>query len=83
MKSQIFHTNAYKNIESKIKGFLNGYPDFLSEDTISSTRATGDALQHILEENFQGILGGFSKEYSASFARRAMADLAFTDRMDL
>lgn len=83
MKSQIFYTNAYKKIESKIESFLNKYPDFLSEDTVSSTRATGDAIQHILEENFQGILGNFSKEYSASFARRAMADLAFTDQKDL
>jgi len=83
LKSQIFYTNAYKKIESKIKSFLNGYPDFLSEDTISSPRATGDALQHILEENFQSILGKFSTEYSASFARRAMADLAFTDRRNL
>lgn len=75
MKSEIFYTNAYTKIESKIKSFLNRYPDFLGRDTISSTRATGDAIQHILEENFQGILGKFSKEYSARFARRAMADL--------
>lgn len=83
MKSQIFYTNTYKEIENKIKSFLNGYPDFLSMDTVSSTRATGDAIQHILEENFEDILGKFSKRYSASFARRAMADLAFTDRKDL
>jgi len=83
LKSQIFYATAYKKIEGKLKSFLNGYHDFLSEDTISSTRATGDALQHILEENFQGILGNYSKEYSATFARRAMADLAFTDRKDL
>jgi len=83
MKSQIFYTNAYKNIESKIQSFLNKYPDFLGEDTVTSTRATGDAIQHILEENFESIIAGFSKEYSASFARRAMADLAFTDQQDL
>lgn len=83
MKSEIFYTNAYKNIESKIKSFLNKYPDFLGKDTISSTRATGDAIQHILEENFEGILGHSCKDYSASFARRAMADLAFRDRKDL
>ena len=80
MKSQIFHTDAYEKIESKIKSFLNCYPEFLSADTVSSTRATGDAIQHILEENFQSIIGSFAKEYSARFARRAMADLAFTDR---
>ena len=83
MKSEIFYTNAYKKIESNINSFLNGYPDFLSNDTVSSPRATGDAIQHILEENFEKILGNRCKEYSASFARRAMADLAFTDRNDL
>ncbi len=83
MKSRIFHATVYRKIEGKIRSFLNRYPDFLSMDTVSSTRATGDAIQHILEENFQHILGAHSKEYSASFARRAMADLAFTDRDDL
>ena len=83
MKSEIFYTDSYKKIENKIGIFLNGYPDFLSKDTVSSTRATGDAIQHILEENFQDILGPFSKEYSGKFARRAMADLAFKDQKDL
>ncbi len=83
MKSQIFYANAYKTIEARIREFLNGHPDFLGEDTIGSTRATGDAIQHILEENFPGIIGKFCREYSAGFARRAMADLAFTDRKDL
>lgn len=83
MKSEIFYSNFYKSIENKIKNFLNEYPDFLSRDTVSSTRATGDAIQHILEDNFQDILGAFCKEYSGKFARRAMADLAFTDQKDL
>lgn len=83
MKSQIFYTDSYKKIENQIKSFLNRYPEFLSRDTVSSTRATGDATQQILEENFQEILGQLSKEYSGKFARRAMADLAFTDRQDL
>jgi len=79
MKSAIFYTDSYKKIENKIKNFLNGYPDFLSKDTVTSTRATGDAIQHILEDNFQDILGQLCQEYSGKFARRAMADLAFTD----
>jgi hypothetical protein len=83
MKSEIFYTNSYRKIEGKIKIYLNKYPDFLGKDTISSTRATGDAIQHILEENFQDILGQLSKEYSGKFARRAMADLVFTDQKDL
>jgi hypothetical protein len=80
MKSEIFYTGAFTDIEGKIKSFLNDYRDFLSEDTISSTRATGDAIQHILEGNFKNLLGNFCKDYSANFARRAMADIAFTDQ---
>lgn len=83
MKSEIFYTDVYKEVEGKIKSFLNEYPDFLSKDTVSSTRATGDAIQHILEENFQDILGELCKKYSGKFARRAMADLAFIDPKDL
>lgn len=83
MKSQVFFTDAYRNIESRIRDLLNDHPDFLGSETVTSTRATGDAIQHILEENFQSILGKFSKDYSAGFARRAMADFAFTDQGDL
>lgn len=83
MKSQIFHTQTSKDITDNIKTFLNSYPDFLTPDTGTSPRATGDAIQHILEENFAQIIGNLSKEYSANFARRAMADLAFTDFEDL
>ena len=83
MRSEIFHTHAYAEIETKIERFLNGYPEFLGTDTVDSTRAAGDAIQHILEENFERILGKASKEYSAGFARRAMADLAFRDRKGL
>ncbi|MGQ9706045.1 MAG: hypothetical protein ACUVWP_03450 [bacterium] len=83
MKSEIFHTDLYKTIELKIKDFINKYPDFLSEDTILSTKAAGDAIQHILEDNFEDILGQLSKDYSCIFARRSMADLAFTDKKDI
>jgi len=83
MKSEIFYTEAYKKIESEIKNFLNKYPDFLSNDTAISTRATGDAIQHILEDNFQNIIGSLSRKYSAGFARRSMADLAFIDENNI
>ncbi|HOK09916.1 MAG TPA: hypothetical protein PLT82_01075 [Candidatus Hydrogenedens sp.] len=83
MKSSLFYDGHYKNVEEKIKIFLNKYPDFLSRETFYSTRATGDAIQNILEENFQNILGIPLKDYSNKFARRAMADIAFTDQNDL
>lgn len=83
MKSQIFHTRTCEDIADNIKSFLNSYPDFLTPDTGASPRAAGDAIQYILEENFAQIIGDLSKEYSANFARRAMADLAFKDLDDL
>ena len=79
-KSQIFHTDTYKAIEASIANLLNSQPDFLSTQTSASTRATGDAIQSVLSENFQSLLGDLCTDYSATFARRAMADLAFTDR---
>lgn len=79
MKSQIFHTDKYVQIQRAIVGLLNSQPDFLSARSASSTRAAGDAIQGILSEHFQSLLGGLCANYSSDFARRAMADLAFTD----
>jgi len=80
MKSPIFTSGAYKTIEEKVLRLLNKQADFLSADTAESTRAAGDAIQSIIEDNFEEILGEYGGEYSASFARRAMADLAFKDK---
>lgn len=78
-KSSIFYSSRCAEIEKKIKDFLNDQSDFLSERTIDSPRAVGDAIENVIVENFRSVLGGAIKEYSSSFARRAMADLAFTD----
>ena len=79
-KSPIFYTDKYKEIEKKILSFLNAQKDFLSERSMNSPRAVGYAIESVISENFQTILGDVIKEYSSSFARRAMADLAFTDK---
>lgn len=80
-KSQIFYGNSHREkIEQKLKKFLNKQADFLSVRTINSPRAVGDAIESIIVENFKTILGDLIGEYSSSFARRAMADLAFTDK---
>jgi len=81
MKSALFHTEQYKQVEERIREFLNQHEDFLSGHTARSTRAAGDAIQGILSEHFEGILGrDLCSRYSASFARRSMADLAFEDK---
>lgn len=77
--SAIFYTERYQHLERKIKSFLNSQKDFLSARTVNSPRAVGDAIENVLAEHFQEIVGDAVKEYSSSFARRAMADLAFTD----
>ena len=71
-KSKIFSTKIYKKLEKKIKDVLDGQTNVLSARTIDSPRAVGDAIEHILAENFEMILGDASKEYSSQFARRAM-----------
>jgi len=79
-KNKIFQTDRYKEIQETIKEYINSQADFLSARTISSTRAVGDAIQDLLEEGFKEILGSDVVDYSSEFARRAMADLAFTDK---
>jgi hypothetical protein len=79
MKSPILTPSAREKIEDEILTVLNQQKDFLSVMTAGSTRATGDAIQSIIEEKFEIILGDLGGEYSAKFARRAMADLAFKD----
>ena len=80
MKSILFHTDRYRQAEEQIRSFLNKQDDFLSESTAESTRAVGDAIQDILAEHCGTILGPeMCLNYSASFARRSMADLAFED----
>lgn len=79
MKSRIFFSDAYKNIQLATLDLLNSQQDILSLRTLRSTRAAGDAIEEIIAESFDSILGKLSADYSASFARRAMADLAFND----
>jgi hypothetical protein len=79
MKSRLFFTTTYQTIQKETLDLLNSRQDFLSPDTLNSTRAAGDAVENILADSFALILGDLCSEYSASFARRAMADIAFTD----
>jgi hypothetical protein len=79
MNSPLFEPKTREAIERKVRDLLNEQADFLSADTAESTRAAGDAIQSIIEDHFAEILGELVGEYSASFARRAMADLAFKD----
>ncbi len=48
-------------------------------ETAHSPRAVGDALESLVADKFEDFLGNWCKDYSNEFARRAMADMAFTD----
>jgi len=78
-QSPLFHSSDYQAVEVEIKKFLNSKPDFISKASATSTRAVGDALQGVLGDHFQTIIGKHGGKYTADFARRAMADLAFED----
>lgn len=83
MKSSFFYDRHNDSVASSIKDYLNSVPDFLSEQTAHSTRATGDAIQDLIAGEFDSLLGEWCQEYSSDFARRAMADVAFRDKEDI
>lgn len=83
MRSELFYSQRYLDIQSKILTFLNQQRDFLSPRTVGSPRAVGDAIQDLIAENFSSFLGDICAECSNEFARRAMADVAFTDRNNM
>ena len=79
MKSTFYYNGHYLDVAGSIKNYINSSPEFLSQLTAGSTRAVGDAVESLLAEKFDTFLGDWCAEYSSDFARRAMADLAFTD----
>ena len=80
MNSPIFRADRHLDIQRRVADLINRSPDFLSVNTARSLRAAGDAIEAIIAESFDTIVGDLGTDYSASFARRATADLAFKDR---
>ncbi len=80
MRSGFYYKGYYKAIASNIREYINSLQDFLSPEMARSPRAVGDALESLVAEKFDTFLGDWCKEYSRDFARRAMADMAFTDK---
>ena len=79
-KSKIFATPYQAAIEQGVISLINKQKDFMSARTINSPRAVGDAIQEMLGSEFNKLVPkNILKDYTPSFARRAMADFAFTD----
>jgi hypothetical protein len=75
MTSSVYSSENRAGIEQRTLALLNGAEELVA----GSPRGVGDAVQELLSERFEQVLGDLTAEYSASFARRAMADLAFKD----
>ena len=81
--SKIFEEDVLKNFEKKLLQLLNSSEDFHNRRIVSSPRAVGDAVQEVIGEHLLDCLPeNIVKDYSDAFARRAMADLAFSDNDD-
>lgn len=80
MKATFFYEGHHEIVANAIKDYLNNVPDFLTAHTTQSPRAIGDAVEMLIAEQFDHFLGGWCQEYSDRFARRAMADIAFSDK---
>ena len=78
--SKIFEEKTLEVFEKKLLELLNKSEDFYNKRIVSSPRAVGDTVQEIIGEQ---LLSCFPKntikDYNDTFARRAMADLAFYD----
>ena len=83
MKSDFYYGRHYETVAAQIKGYINHADDFLSLSSTTSTRAAGDAIESLIADRFDTFLGDWCAEYSSDFARRAMADLAFTDKQGI
>lgn len=67
--------------KEKILQYINLKTDYLSISSLESPRAVGDAIQDIIANNIAEIMENASLTYKTDFARRGMADLAFSDSL--
>lgn len=78
--SPILNADTLSRIQENLLSLLNSCADFENTHIINSPRAVGDTVQEILgEEMCDCFPNGLIKDFSDSFARRAMADVAFMD----
>lgn len=77
--SKIFEKSVRTQIQANVIQNLNSVK-LMNKSTANSPRAVGDAVQEYLERNFVNCIpNDLVREFNSTFARRAMADFAFTD----
>ena len=78
--NKVLNSQTLQYLENKLLKELSKNPFFQQKRIMNSPRAMGDAVQDVVGELLpKCIPEGVLSEFSADFARRAMADLAFTD----
>lgn len=83
ISSPLFNATTLKLVQENLLDLLNSCHDFENARIINSPRAVGDAVQEILGERMSECFpDGLIKDFNNSFARRAMADIAFWDFQD-
>ena len=82
MKSRFYYEGHHQTVATQIEEYLKSIPQIVSGSSVNSPRAVGDAIQELVAHKFNVFLGDWCKKYSKDFARRAMADLAFTDSQE-
>lgn len=80
MRSGFYYEGHHRAVALAVRDYVNSSQDFLSPRTAGSPRAVGDAIEALVAEGFGAFLGDWCTQYSSEFARRAMADMAFTDK---
>lgn len=80
MKASFYYEGHSRRVAADVRDYINSAPDFLTETVAGSPRAVGDAIENLVAKEFESFLGEWCVEYSSDFARRAMADLAFSDK---
>lgn len=80
MKASFYYEGHSRRVAADVRDYINSVPDFLTETVAGSPGAVGDAIENVVAKEFESFLGKWCVEYSSDFARRAMADLAFSDK---
>ena len=78
--NKILNNRTLHFLEDRLLNELSSIPDFQNKRIINSPRAIGDTVQEAVGELLPNCFpAGLLGDFSADFARRAMADVAFTD----
>lgn len=80
MKASFYYEGHSRRVAADVRDYINSAPDFLTETVAGSPGAVGDAIENLVAKEFESFLGEWCVEYSSDFARRAMADIAFSDK---